>query len=62
MNLDNLKPAWRQFRLVNSMQSMDKEEILFIIERAEEMSISKIHKYLMSSILFTVLTICCQGG
>ncbi len=62
MNLNNLKPAWRQFRLLNSMQSMDREEILFIVERAEEMSIRKIHKYLINSIVFTVLIICCQGG
>ena len=62
MNLNNLKPAWRQFRLLNSMQSIDKDEILFIIERAEEMSISKIHKYMINSIMFTVVTICCQGG
>jgi hypothetical protein len=62
MNLNNLKPAWRQCRLLNSMQSMDKEEILFIIERAEDMSISKIHRCLINSIMFTVLIICCQGG
>ncbi|MBY0433611.1 MAG: hypothetical protein K2U26_05840 [Cyclobacteriaceae bacterium] len=62
MNLDNLKPAWQQFRLVNSMQSLDKHDILSIIERAEEMSLSKINQYLINFILFTVLTICCQGG
>jgi hypothetical protein len=62
MNLDNLKPAWRHFRLLNSMQSMDREEILFIIERAEHASIGKIHKCLINSIMFTVLIICCQGG
>ena len=62
MNLNNLKPAWQQFRLLNSMQSMDKEEILFIIERAERVGISKVHKYLINSIVFTVLIICCQGG
>lgn len=62
MNLNNLKPAWRQFQLLNSMQSMDKEEILLIIERAEEMSISNIHRYLITAIMFTVLIIGCQGG
>ncbi len=62
MNLNNLKPAWRQFRLLNSMQSMDTEEILFIIERAEEMSISYIHRYLINGIIFTILIISCQGG
>jgi hypothetical protein len=62
MNLDNLKPAWQQFRLVNSMQLMDKEEILLIIERAEDITLSKIHRGLIYSILFTVLVFCCQGG
>jgi len=62
MNLNNLKPAWRQFQLLNSMQSMDKEEILLIIERAEEMSINNIHRYLINAIMFTVLIISCQGG
>ena len=62
MNLNNLKPAWQQFRLLNSMQSMNREEILLIIERAEDMSISKIHRYLINSIMFTVLILCCQAG
>ncbi len=62
MNLNNLKPAWRQFRLLNSMQSMDHIEILFIIERAEDVRISKIHKCLLSSVMFIVLIVCCQGG
>lgn len=62
MSLDNLKPAWQQFRVVNSMQSIDKHEILSIIERAEEISLSKTNRYFINFILFTVLTICCQGG
>lgn len=62
MNLNSLKPAWQQFRLLNSMQSIDKEEILFIIERAEYRRISKIPRYLINSIILTVLIICCQGG
>lgn len=62
MNLNNLKPAWQQFRLVNSMQSIDKEEILFIIHQAEDRSISKIQRGLINSMIVTVLIICCQGG
>ena len=62
MNLNNLKPAWRQFRVLNSMQSMDKHEILLMIERAEEMSASNINTYVINSILFVVLIIFCQGG
>ena len=62
MNLNNLKPAWRQFQLVNSMTSVDTAEILTLIERAEDASASKVHQYLVSAILFAVITICCQAG
>lgn len=62
MNLNNLKPAWRQFLLLNSMQSMDKEEILFIIEQAEDIAIGKSHGFLINSVLLMVLIVCCQGG
>jgi hypothetical protein len=62
MNLNSLKPAWRQFRLVNSMTSVDAAEIVLLIERAEEASVSKIHQYFVSAILFAVITICCQAG
>ncbi len=62
MNLNNLKPAWRHFRLLNSMQSIDKEDILLMIEQAEDMGISKMDQYLMNAIMFTVVTIFCQGG
>jgi hypothetical protein len=62
MNLDNLKPAWRQFRLSNSMQVMDQKEILFMLEGAEGITISKSNRLLMYTIVFIVLTFCCQGG
>jgi hypothetical protein len=62
MNLNNLKPAWQQFRLLNSMQSMDQKEILLILDRVEDRSISNIHRFLISSLVFTILTLCCQGG
>jgi len=62
MNLNNLKPAWRQFQVVNSMQSIDKEEILSIIERAESMTANTINRLLMNSVIIVVLIVCCQGG
>ncbi len=62
MNLNSLKPAWQQFRFLNSMPSMDKDEILFIIERAEEMHINNTHRYLINTLMFAVLIISCQGG
>lgn len=62
MHLDNLKAAWQQFRLVNSMKNMDQSEILLILENAERMSTKKSGRLLMHSVLFIVITLCCQGG
>jgi hypothetical protein len=62
MHLDNLKAAWQQFRLLNSMQSMDQGEILLILENAERMSTKQSGRLLMHSVLFIVITLCCQGG
>jgi hypothetical protein len=62
MNLNNLKPAWQQFKLLNLMQSLERDEILLIIERAEAMSMSKTHRYFINAIMFSVFVIVCQGG
>lgn len=62
MNLNNLKPAWRQFVLFNSMQPIDQNEILFIIEEADRKTKSRLPKIMTSTILFIMLTIFCHGG
>jgi hypothetical protein len=61
MNLNNLKPAWRQFVLFNSIQPIDQDEILFIIERAEQQT-RRLPKFLTSTMMIIILTVCCQGG
>ena len=62
MNLDNLKPAWQQFRLSNSIQRMDQKEIFLILERAEEIAITKTSRLLIHAAMFIALTLCCQAG
>ena len=62
MNLDNLKPAWRHFKLVNSIQKFDQHDILLMIEDAEEPAVSKTNRYILSALMFIVLTLCVQGG
>lgn len=61
MNLNNLKPAWKQFLLVNSMEPLNREEILCIIEQTDQQSIIRLPGY-MTTIIFIILTTCCQGG
>lgn len=41
---------------------MDQKEILYILESAEDIAVSKTTRLLMHTVLLTVLTICCQGG
>jgi len=62
MNLDNLKPAWRQFRLANALQPIDQEEILAILERADHDAIGRLPRLLTNTIVVIVLIICCQAG
>jgi hypothetical protein len=49
-------------KVMNSMRSVDQEEILLILERAEGMAISKTNRFLIHSLMFIVLTFCSQGG
>lgn len=62
MNLNNLKPAWRQFLLFNSMQPIDQKEILLIIERADRQTIRRLPRFMANAIMFIILIICSQGG
>ncbi len=61
MNLNDLKPAWKQFRLLNSMSTIRQSEILAIIEQ-EDLAVSKLHRWLINLAMFLALVICCQGG
>lgn len=62
MNLNNLKPAWRQYLFFNSMQPIDEKEILFIIEQADRETIGTLPRFMANGMMFVILTICCQGG
>jgi len=61
MSLNNLKPAWKQFILFNSMQPIDQQEILCIIEHADRQATDTLPRFVMPIILL-ILTACCQGG
>jgi hypothetical protein len=62
MNLNNLKPAWRQFLLFNSMQPTDQKEILSIIERADRQTLRRWPRFMTNTIMFVILIVCFQGG
>jgi hypothetical protein len=62
MNLNNLKPAWRQFRLINSMEPIDQEEILSIIAGADRETIKRMPMFMINTIMVMVLIVFCQAG
>lgn len=62
MQLNDLKPAWKQLKLLNAMNHIESNEILSIIERRENMNKTKLQRVLLNIIMFIVITIFCQGG
>lgn len=62
MSLNELKPAWKQFKLIHSLPAISEEEILRILEEAESKTSSKKHVLLLNTIIFLVLTLLFQGG
>ncbi len=62
MRLNNLKPAWKQLKVLNAMGQMGSEEILSIIVDSETTDKSKLQRELFNLVMFIFITIFCQGG
>ncbi len=62
MNLNNLRPAWRQFRSLNALDRIGEAEILDIIACQENLATSRLPRLLFNTVMFIMLTLCCQGG
>lgn len=62
MQLDNLKPAWKQLKILNAIELIESNEILSIIEKPENMNNFKLLRVLFGLAMFIFITIICQGG
>lgn len=62
MQLDNLKPAWKQLKIMNAIELIESNEILLIIEKPENMNNIKLQRFLFGLAMFIFITIICQGG
>lgn len=63
MNLDELKPAWHQYKLQNSLESVDHQAILQIIGLPDQEADGRRFIRLAANVtMFLILFICCQGG
>lgn len=62
MQLNNFNSAWRQLKLLNSMQQIESKDILAIIDSSENTDRIKLQRILINLVMFVVVTIFCQGG
>ena len=62
MQLNNLKPAWKQIKLLNGMQPIESEVILSMIEESGSLDKPKLQIVFFNVVMFIVITIFCQGG
>lgn len=63
MNLNNLKPAWEQYKFQNSLEGFSSHAVLEFIESQEaEMTSYRTKRILANVAMFLLLMICCQGG
>ena len=62
MQLNDLKPAWKQLKLLNAMNQIESNEILSIIASRENTNKTKLQRVLLNIVIFIVITIFCQSG
>lgn len=62
MQLNNFNSAWRQLKLLNSMQQIESKDILAIIDSSENTDRIKLQRVLINVVIFVVVTFFCQGG
>lgn len=62
MHLDNLRTAWKQLKIMNSLQLIESNEILSIIEEPENLNIFKKQRIFVGLAILLLITLFCQGG
>lgn len=62
MKLDDLKPAWQQWKLMNAMNPLDVGEVLAILEQGETPRETKRRRAAIAIIMFFTLTFILQSG
>lgn|GEM_PF-1118361 len=61
MNLKDLRPAWRQYKLMHAMDPLDGGEVLAIIEGVENTQETRVRRVVLALIMFITITFIFQG-
>ncbi len=62
MLINNLKQAWKQQKILNSIEYIDSNEILSIIEEPQNVKNFTLKRFCYGLVVFILLTFFCQGG
>ena len=62
MNLNDLKPAWQQLKLMNAMDPLEVNDVLLAIDQAETSKTHKVRQTVLAVIMFVTFTIILQSG
>lgn len=62
MQLNDLKSAWEQMKLIHSLEPILSREIRVIIEQPQSTGKSKVQSVLVNVVMFIIITMICQGG
>jgi hypothetical protein len=61
MNLNKFRPAWDQFRLMNSLHPVTEDEVMRIIETKDRGITLMFRRMVRNTAMYSFLIICCQG-
>ena len=62
MQLKNFESAWKQLKLMNTLDQIESRELLAIIDNSENVNSGRLQRVVINMIVFVVLTIVCQSG
>lgn len=62
MDLNNLKIAWKQLKIMNAIPLIESNEILSIIEKPENGNNIKLQRFLYVLVMLIFITLFCQSG
>ena len=62
MNLDDLQPAWRQYKLSQAMEPLEVNEVLSLIDLAEDTRTTRVRWVVLNLVLFLSITFMITGG
>lgn len=62
MQLNDLKPTWKQYKFINSLQPLASEDIILMIDQVESTDQFKISRLILNISMFIIMAIIIQGG